>query len=1089
MRKNLILTPLIMLIAAGTVSAQDLTTASLTGRVTSQDGSPLQGVRVTVESPSLLQPRHATTDASGHFRLMLLPNGEYTITYSLTQYRSARRTLRLLAGQTFNADVRMSPMDVQELSIEIVGTRAQVDKTDSIVQSNFSADSLESIVGRNYTALNALVPGVNSSLSNQGRLSVRGGTGHSTKLLLDGTTVTELLGGYTISTFAMQDLIESVALIQSPLNARYGNTDGGMVTIVTAKGSNKYAGNMRFTGRRPQWEILDPGYQDRRGNLGGAWAPDDELEKEYEVTLSGPIWKDHITFTYGAKLTPTWYGSGLISDWSSAGRRWTTPTPQASDRVGIYYRDANTGDVIRKAEMRDYNTPDGRLYQHYSQTYNQFSLFGQINPNHQIEWNYTEASENGGNYGYQYPAENMPRSREGFDARYWNVAYKGIIGSSGVLEVRHGVTWQSWWYGDSSIPNDPIRLRTIPSYVPRDGNYSNHNDANYMANGYLHTSMPSNTGSGQANFLVDAVNVDNFDGGGITGTVLNYQHILQAKGMHIIDVGFQRDGFLWNTKSGGAPFLFDNPGQIAENLSYSDIYNPNGSPVGNPSNYAGRYIVFNVPAARYSDIDPYAVAAGLVDRPLIVDGAVDSTYSWAYPRVLERFGNPNGQFETEMTSYYINDMWSISENHSVMAGLRFDNFKGWDTQRKFVSYSLPTFRFEYKWDIHGDQSRLVNVSLGQFHTMTPAGLFTPQALARYNSNRTRYWSVGSAQPYLVTWEEVKNINNYGYVHEENLGGPNYRTDPDWKAPVSTEFSVGFRRNLNNGGSWRATFTYRTWENDYDYYPGEFFDQANGALQVRRVLKNTNEYDRTYTGVELEWDLPITKRANFGGSYTFNRLMNNWPDRSDAGNAGSAPALNLDSYWDTYWSRDTWAPMRLMDPEHFFKFYILFDLTSGKVKSSVALRGSYTSGTPYQDTITYRVGFPSYPGVIAGPAGGTAPGGAGTGGFSDSRAVPINTMSTYQDIWSTALRYNLSLPLVSKLSWFMTIDINNPFNHRGIRDWFRPGGLSNSVIPNDIGSVPASDPYNGVWRTDNNVLGLYRERMSGRTFSLTTGLRF
>jgi hypothetical protein len=392
---------------------------------------------------------------------------------------------------------------------------------------------------------------------------------------------------------------------------------------------------------------------------------------------------------------------------------------------------------------------------------------------------------------------------------------------------------------------------------------------------------------------------------------------------------------------------------------------------------------------------------------------------------------------------------------------------------------------------------LVNASLGQFHAMVPAGTFTPQALARYNSNRTRYWSVGTAQPYLVDQSEIRNLDNYGYYYSESLGGPNYRTDDNWKAPVSTEFSVGFRRNLLNGGNYRVSFSYRTWSNDFDYYPGEFFNQANGALQVRRVLKNTDEYDRTYTGVELEWDLPISNRVNFGGSYTYNRLMSNWPDRSDAGNAGSSPTINQDAYWDTFWPRSQWAPVRILDPEHYFKFYVLYDLTKGKIKSSLALRGTYTSGSPVTDSFSIRVGFPSYPGVIAGPQGGTAQGGAGTGGFSESRSVMVNYRGTNQDSWGTNLRYNLTLPLVDRLSWFVTLDIGNPFNHRGIGNWFTPGGPTTTVVPVDIpNGATYTNPYgtgmdpNGWgWRTDANINSQYRSRMGGRTFSVQSGLRF
>jgi len=1127
MRKNLVITPLMVLLAAGAAFAQDTSTAVMTGRVTAaEDGRPLQGVRVLIESPALLGVRNAVTDANGQFRTPLLPNGDYTVTYTFNGYLTRRVTLRLIAGQTGSANARLSAIGAQEEVVEIIGRAAQVDKTDTIVQTSFDANTLEKIVGRSLNAVGALAPGLNTSdLTTQGTINIRGGTGKSTKLLLNGSSLTEMYGGYVYGNFSMPDLIESMAVIQSPINARYGNTDGGIISMVSARGSNTFTGTFRVTGlNRSYWSIHDHGYERRDGTLGiSTVSTTDALNKSYYVSLQGPLWKDRITFTYGGRLYPTTYDARTSANVGD-GTIWNTPYDRPDNAVGTFFQQRNPdlpgyGDVIRKPEMYVQNTPTSAFYRSTSSTYNQFSVYGQITPLHQVEYNYTQYTLTYKGAGHNWVYEDGPWNQEGQDQQFWNAAYKGVIGSSGVLEARVGRYYNSFWFGDQ-VNHWPIRSLVMRSRNPINPGGDINDFNNYYSNGLVGPMASSgsalltnntnfNPYPGFRNQLGNGQNVDFFDAGTNTSYVVNYQHILNTGlGTHIIDVGYQSDNYNWLKKAGGPPRFYDSPGRIAYDLTATDIWNAHGNPSAPASMYAGKFIVFNVPTARLSDVDPWAVERYQLNDIYYMNqstGRLNAPYTdtgiQGLPRMLERFGPEGGDFDGNMSSYYINDLWSINDHHSVMVGVRFDNFKVSDETREFLSYSQPTFRFEYKWDIHGDQSRVVNASWAQFHSMQPVGLFRSLVTSRLGHNRYRFWDKGTAVPYLVDLEQVLDINNYGKVQLETFSGFSYAVESDWKAPISTEIQVGMRRNLSSGGSYKATFVYRTWENDFDFFPGELFTAPNGSTQIRRVLRNAEGYERKYTGVELEWDLPIHKRLSVGGSYTFNRLMSSVPSRTDeagSNNTGDNPAMNLDFYWDSLvpGGRDAWRPSRLLNPEHYFKFYLLFDLTSGKVQSSLAFNGSYTSGVPYQDGFNWQYGFPYeyYPELMTNGAGSAAQhGGITSGGsaqFSDTVFVPINNISTYQDTWGLTARYMLTVPLVRKLSWFAIINISSPFNHRGLSDNFRPTGANTAIRPYNItGGGTASNVYNGVWRANDDFLSLYQVRQGGRSISVETGLRF
>jgi len=1163
MRKTLVFTPLVSILAIGGLSglsAQDTSSAVLAGRVASQDDQPLQGVNVLVESPSLLGVRQAVTDASGYFRVYLLPNGEYTITFRLDGYLTRKLTMRLVAGQTSNASTKLTSINVQEATIEITAARnAQVDKTDTVVQTSFSSEYLEAITGRGLAALGRLTPGINTyDLTTSGNLRIRGGTGHSTKALVDGMTVTEQYGGYISNSFNMSDLIESVSVIQSPLNARYGNSDGGIITMVTSKGSNTFTGTFRVNASRGNWGVNNyTNYPRRDGTTATptGWRTTDAMTRSYELTIKGPIWKDHITFAYGANLTPTTYGT------KNAYIRWYDNGDgtfgRAADSVGTYFMQQNPnlpgyGDVIRKAEMYSGNDPYNRIIptSSYSKN-NQFSAIAQITPSHQVEWNYSQrdsistnpfaGGDNSSEVGHDWD-----RYIDG--TRAWSVAYKGVIGSYGVLEARFGRTYIYNENGFGMANPSPIRTFTTNTYIPKDPNGNRNDPNNYWANGMVEADARQT----RTQWLYDAANVYNAQAdfyywthngpwaapssngtGGNTATVLNYQHFLNtSKGSHIIDLGLQRDSYDWQKSPAGPMLRFYSPGHIARNLGPGDIWNSRGGASANSSAYADKFIVYDMSKAWLSDISPWGVERyKIIDMPVYDptrynNGTHELLGSDNYPRypmVIERFGTASGEFTTNMMSYYINDLWSINDHHSVQGGLRIDNFALIDGGDKVFSYIQPTLRFEYKWDIHGDQSRMVNVSWGQFHSQVPTGLFRPLIAAPGADNRKRYWNVpnpdGSrGNQYLVSREQVLDLKNYGMVGPDTLfGGDIYRVDPNWKAPISTEYQAGFRRNLSGGGYWRATFVYRTWINDFDFYPdpGDIFKARNGQLNMRRYLRNNEGYTRNYNGIELEWDYPIHKRFSFGGSYTFSRLMSNVPGNTDiASGVGDAPQFNLSSWMDWLFdgSREAWAPVAWNGPEHFIKSYMLFDISSGKIKSTVSFTLNYGSGTPNRRSFAYNFGYPvdyepRYSQLLLGTAGGTRPGTTGTSGFNDgvsnNRSIPFEVMSTTQDGWELNMRYLLTVPLARNISWLSTITISNPFNHRGIGAWFSTSNAQAVTVPKQLtgaSTVNVTFPYGGtgpqnrgVWLayydTATGLNDMYVSRMSGRSFGVQTGLRF
>jgi len=1149
MRKNLLITPIAMVLVAGTMSlsAQDFTTGTLAGRVTGPNGQPLQGVTVVLNSPALLAPRQFTTDANGQFRAQMLMGGNYTITYTLSGYLTRRMTTYITAGQVIRGDMQLKAVDVQIAEVEISAaptSSQQVDKTDTIVQTSYSRDKMLELLGN--TDVHSMLAVSSGIISNGSDFRVRGGTARGTKMLVDGGNVTNMMEGTGFAVkYPLTDAVESVAVIQSPMNSRYGNTDGGLISYVLAKGSNEFKGSVRVTLSRGNiWNTFNGiNYPNNRGESTTNNPRGDDLGKDYQFYLSGPLWKDHITFTWSAKSYPTyrWYDY----QYDSTGGIWVSGNGDGYHpsryRVGTYYRNPQTGEAIRKAEMLEANDPYNIIPASYKEKDDAYTLFFQLTQNHQLEWSYAESGDfmiGGTGYNMADASSNPTYQTYGGLIRRWNLAYKGIIGTSGLLEARMSSSRHSWFNLQlDGRPKRTVNVLTMPSYTPFPGRDDNNDPNNYYASGLIDALLARNDGikdsvlGGTSSYNFNATNQGPGDGGVNEPINVNYQHMLQTtRGQHIIDIGFQRERSSWENPnlygsgSVNGEMMVYSPGRIALDLQPGDIYGYMGTPL---EQYRGKFIVFNMNHATFNSIDPYGFSrfnTGIntsdpTDRDMrLIDWNNNTGYGSAiWPRMYRQYGSSFAGLYVQQMSYFLNDLWTINDHHSIMGGLRYDMYKVWDgeTGRDILKYNMPTFRFDYKFDLGGDQKRVFNVSWGQFHNM--AGIAAWAAFVDKGIT-TAIWDKGptDGRPYLVDFNDIMEPNNYRITNDEKYGGTN-EVASDFKGLVSTELTLGVRLNLDNGGSLRVSYVTRSWANDYGYGFNGWKDNPNvgGQKVYSRILRNFDDTERSYNSVELEWTIPVTKRLDFGGTYTYSRFMTNASGstyglgEADSPQKSPNKTVNYNEYYDVLYSNAPgfgYRPVRLRTPEHRFNAYVNYDLTYGHVKSNVALRFNYVSADPATRAITYGIGYPIVPGIndnIAG-VGMPNPMPSGTGlGWTVTDYINIHRTAG-PDGWDTNLIYNLEVPVTHKLRWFAIITSSNPFNHRAkstrwyATETFASGRVTPDPILRPDGSVfqTRNMPYEaggfhfreGVQMTNANLFAPSRVT-DGRSIGLTTGLRF
>ena len=116
---------------------------SITGAVKDPSGAVLPGVTVEAASPALIeQTRTAVTDSNGNYRIVDLPPGTYSVTFTLTGFKTVRREGIVIQG-VFNATVSpLLEVGALEETITVTGSPT-VDVSNNTAQFVVDRDILD----------------------------------------------------------------------------------------------------------------------------------------------------------------------------------------------------------------------------------------------------------------------------------------------------------------------------------------------------------------------------------------------------------------------------------------------------------------------------------------------------------------------------------------------------------------------------------------------------------------------------------------------------------------------------------------------------------------------------------------------------------------------------------------------------------------------------------------------------------------------------------------------------------------------------------------------------------------------------------
>jgi hypothetical protein len=250
---------LALLSISGAAYAQEVR-ATITGSVYDPQGSVIVGAKVTARALATGTVLEAVSNESGLYALPFIPIGKYTVTATMTGFKTAvRNDVELRVGDRARLDFTLEVGGIAE-QVTVTSEAALLDTaTASNGQVIDSAKVKElPLLGRNPFMLAAISAGVqytptrgsrsNRPFDNGGMdsFSINGGRQTTNEFLLDGVpdTNTETTSPSNLSYVPSPDATEEFKVQTNTYDAQYGRTGGGVVNVSLKAGTNQLHGVM-----------------------------------------------------------------------------------------------------------------------------------------------------------------------------------------------------------------------------------------------------------------------------------------------------------------------------------------------------------------------------------------------------------------------------------------------------------------------------------------------------------------------------------------------------------------------------------------------------------------------------------------------------------------------------------------------------------------------------------------------------------------------------------------------------------------------------------------------------------------------------
>ncbi|MCA1619719.1 MAG: TonB-dependent receptor [Acidobacteria bacterium] len=242
----------LLALAAAPAGAQtQITTGTVQGTVTDEQGATVPGATVEVRNVGTNLTRTLLSDEGGRFVFLQLPPGRYTLSVTKQGFATLKQEeFALTVGQAANLDLKMKVSGVNEtITVSAVQT-VDTASTQTSTTINERAVSNLPVLGRKFEDLLTLTPNVSVTQGPDGdEINFAGQRGVFNNISLDGGDYMngffgEQAGGQRAAIDIPLDAVKEFQVIATGATAEFGRTAGGVVNVVTKSGTNEFHGSL-----------------------------------------------------------------------------------------------------------------------------------------------------------------------------------------------------------------------------------------------------------------------------------------------------------------------------------------------------------------------------------------------------------------------------------------------------------------------------------------------------------------------------------------------------------------------------------------------------------------------------------------------------------------------------------------------------------------------------------------------------------------------------------------------------------------------------------------------------------------------------
>ncbi|MFA5712636.1 MAG: carboxypeptidase regulatory-like domain-containing protein [Bacteroidales bacterium] len=287
-----------------------VTTSSMSGKITEQDGTPVIGATVVATHTPSSTKYYAMSDNIGNYRILNMRiGGPYSVEVFYLGYGTIKAdNLYLRLGENFVHDAKLleEAMRLSEVVVSAGGVNPILNRDRTGASLNVGNRELAALptISRSITDFTRMTPQANGA-------SFAGRDGRYNNITIDGAAFnnnfglkSNLLPGGTAQPIAL-DAIEQVSINLAPYDVRQSQFTGASVNAVTKSGDNtlkisaySYLRPKSFTGEKVAYQIVPKARE--------------KSSQTYGITIGAPIVKDRLfifaSFEYEKENSPsnTW---------------------------------------------------------------------------------------------------------------------------------------------------------------------------------------------------------------------------------------------------------------------------------------------------------------------------------------------------------------------------------------------------------------------------------------------------------------------------------------------------------------------------------------------------------------------------------------------------------------------------------------------------------------------------------------------------------------------------------------------------------------------------------------------------------------